>query len=369
MFTAASLTSYGGGEQSLIFSANYLVERGVMVTVFDYGYSRSNRMSRKSIRRLVRFPIVEYHGIRLFGAEQAPFTRSYISALVSCRHFDVAYSANSALTHTIPLKILTRLFNKRAVFEVSDPSFDPIALSNASFRERAIKTVRKMLITTFPAIRVLNRADQQRYKNKHNSVCVIPPPSREFRPSVVTGVDFSVLFAARLDLVQKGIDMLPEIVGRVLARSPDVRFVVVGSGGAGEAIIRNMETQYAENVKWLGFVPDEELELLYRNSQLFMLTSRYETFGISVVDALKNGLPVVAFNIPGPSEIIRSEVQGTLVPQFDIDALASCISEYYEKWKADVNAYVSLKQRIIRETGLAFDNGRLLDRFHNFLMG
>jgi glycosyltransferase involved in cell wall biosynthesis len=369
IFSASSLTNYGGGEQALILLANSLTSRGVHVTVFDYRFAKARRLSLGEIRTQAKFQIVEYGGIQLFGIEQIPLTPSYVSALLGCRNYDAVYTTNSALTHTIPLWCIAKILKKPTIFEVSDPSFDPVALARSSRSERLLKYFRKAVILRFERIRVLNRADQRRYERNWNEVHLLPPPSREFRPNIEECDCFTVLFAARGDVLQKGIDMLSEIVAKVLKSAPDVRFVIIGSGEEGERVFRQLQTLFPGRVEWRGFVSSNELATIYQDSQLFILPSRYETFGMTVLEALRNGMPVVAFDVPGPSDIITAESQGVLVRPFEIDTFVSRILEFHARWKMNPAAYAVYRKEIIRATELRINNDVLLEGLCHFLLG
>jgi glycosyltransferase involved in cell wall biosynthesis len=83
--------------------------------------------------------------------------------------------------------------------------------------------------------------------------------------------------------------------------------LVVGDGPARASL----ETQYPDAV-FLGYRRGQELGEVYASADLFVFPSKTDTFGVVVIEALASGLPVAAYPVTGPGDIIRDEKLGAL---------------------------------------------------------
>lgn len=134
-----------------------------------------------------------------------------------------------------------------------------------------------------------------------------------------------VLYTGRIQ-DSKGTIPLLHSVAHVAQAFPDVRYVI--AGGRHNSISEDdfkkaLNAAGQEHVEWLGHVPWEQLAALYRQASLFVMPSLYESFGISVVEAMAHGLPVVASATGGLSEVVEDGVTGILAPPGDVHALAA----------------------------------------------
>ena len=112
-----------------------------------------------------------------------------------------------------------------------------------------------------------------------------------------------VLFVGTLEH-RKNLTTLVEAFARV-AQKADLQLVLAGRAGYGfpeiEAAIKRQSCP--ERYILTGYVDDEELSLLYTLAELFAYPSRYEGFGIPLVEAMSSGLPIVASRIPSSEEV------------------------------------------------------------------
>lgn len=151
---------------------------------------------------------------------------------------------------------------------------------------------------------------------------------------------FRCLYVSRLDIHQKGIDYLAKIIEKTILKNKHITFDIVGSG-PGSKLLGPLGARFPKNVFIHGFVSEGKLERLYNESDLFVYTSRFETPGISLIEALSHGLPAVAFDVQGPKDVITNYIQGTLVPPFDIKEFVERIERVSktksEQWRSQIS--------------------------------
>ncbi|WP_407565538.1 glycosyltransferase family 4 protein [Streptomyces sp. 184] len=187
------------------------------------------------------------------------------------------------------------------------------------------------------AVTTVTEADARAYRTRLNlrGVRIEAVPNSVPRPTVTPsdGTAKVVVAAGRLTRVKR-YDLLIEAFAKVVAARPDWTLRIYGSGDRTgnerkslKALIKERHLQ--DHVHLMGNANPMEPE--WAKGSLAAVTSCKESFGMTIVGAMRCALPVVATDCPhGPSEIIENGVDGRLVPVGDANAVAAALLELIE---------------------------------------
>lgn len=153
------------------------------------------------------------------------------------------------------------------------------------------------------------------------------------RPRAERHAGLEILYVGRLE-ARKGIDVLLDAIPEVLEAAPQVRFRIVGddalAGPDGRTYraafgARHGRQPWFGNVVFEGRVDDAVLDEAYARCDLFVAPSRFESFGLVFLEAMREAKPVIGCRAGGMPEVVRDGVTGLLVAPGDAAALAQAI--------------------------------------------
>ncbi|MCL4749211.1 MAG: glycosyltransferase family 4 protein [Myxococcales bacterium] len=153
-----------------------------------------------------------------------------------------------------------------------------------------------------------------------------------FRPVRGPEAEVPTLLAVSRLSDQKGLDYLLEVLRSVRVSRPDAVLRIAGDGPERERVARRAELMgLSRHVELLGYVAHAELPALYAAASVFLSTSVYEPFGLTTLEAMASGCPVVVSALGGAGDFVRDGVDGFVrYPQHlgaFSDAVLSVISE------------------------------------------
>jgi phosphatidylinositol alpha-mannosyltransferase len=181
-----------------------------------------------------------------------------------------------------------------------------------------------------------------------------PPHLDDERPTI--------LFVGRIE-ARKGIQFLLQAYSRVKPKVPDARLVLVGEGGLRRQFMQMAREMALEDVLWEGYVPPDLLPAYYQRADVFCAPSTVnESFGITLVEAMCAGTPLVASEMGGFRMVATHGENALLVPPKDSAALAHAIQRLLEDKALSEKLSLSARERG-RSFGWDRIAGQLLDYY------
>ncbi len=322
----------GGVEDHVLRLSRKLQERGVDVTVATTDLRRDVPFERlPAARESQPFPVVRHRAFRLADAPNglgivAP--TMLLGVLDSSADVLHAHGYGSFPTWAgSAAKTLDR--SALVITSHSDrggPSISKRIFDRVTPRLTLQRSSRIIAVTRHEAEYLVDLGvDEERITVIPNGVeptefLGIPRP-QPLRASV------TALFVGRLAPRQKGLEPLVEALARV-PRDLDLRLRLVGEDWGGAALVDELARRLGirDRVTITGPLPRQALLAEYANADLLVLPSRFEPFGIVLLEAMASGLPVVACRVGGIPEVVADGETGLLVEAGDVEGLAAALA-------------------------------------------
>lgn len=151
---------------------------------------------------------------------------------------------------------------------------------------------------------------------------------------------------------EKGLIYLIFAFGKLQKKFPRLKLLIVGDGPEKENLHKQVREDEVKNVEFAGY--QESLEKFYKRMDIFVLPSLRDNFPLAILEAMSFGLPVIASNVGGVSEIIENGESGILVKAGDTQGLKNAIEKLLKDDK--------LRQKIARagyETAKKFSRKKM----------
>ncbi|OFX61019.1 MAG: 4-alpha-glucanotransferase [Bacteroidetes bacterium GWB2_41_8] len=151
----------------------------------------------------------------------------------------------------------------------------------------------------------------------------VEPLSHEEKIKLKKGVDEKIVtFLGRITM-QKGPEYFVEAANLVLKKMSNVRFVMAGSGDMLNAMVkRAAELKISDRFHFTGFLKGDDVFDMFRMSDVFVMPSVSEPFGIVPLEAMQSNVPVIISHQSGVSEILKYAIK---IDYWDTYAMADAI--------------------------------------------
>ena len=242
-----------------------------------------------------------------------------LSAVFACRGASLlhAHEAHAAqVAHAASLFGKQYVITRRLTKPVRSNSYSSTVYQNAQTVVALTEAVENSLRDRFPEISIV------RIPDAWNPEYPDPGKVREIRERF--SGKFLVGHVAAMDSLEKGHATLLEAARTLQENSPDIQFILLGSGRLEDELRRQAEG--LNNVSFEGWADDPITWIA--SFGLFAFPSMAESLGSTLLDVLRNGVPIVASRVGGIPEIITEEC-GILIPPGDAQALAEQLVRLY----------------------------------------
>jgi GalNAc-alpha-(1->4)-GalNAc-alpha-(1->3)-diNAcBac-PP-undecaprenol alpha-1,4-N-acetyl-D-galactosaminyltransferase len=287
----------GGAERVLTTLANHFDDKGHNITIVTASANRASFTLNSNIE-LIKLDLSG--SIRLIGALRGVIISSHPDVIISFMTEMNILALIVSKLQNIPL-----IVSERSAFDFLD--IKPFW-----------KKMRRVFYPSVDALVVLTDEDRDRYHFVKNRYKIENPLILRSRENSIKREKI-ILAVGRLNYV-KGFDLLIKSFAKV--NRDGWRLLIAGEGEERENLENLIDSLALSNrVELLGLVKD--LEIYYKKSSIFVLSSRTEGFPAVLCEAMGYGLAVISFDCPSaPREIIRDKESGLLVKNGDIKELS-----------------------------------------------
>ena len=151
--------------------------------------------------------------------------------------------------------------------------------------------------------------------------------------------DFVLMTLTRLSSKEryKGYDVVIQALAQIMNEFPELRYLIAGTFDDAEKVyVEQLIQKYhlQQRVVIPGYIPDEELQDHFGMSDLYVMPSRKEGFGIVFIEAMYYGLPVIAGNEDGSCDALLDGKLGQLVNPLSVEDISNAISNIIKNSEA-----------------------------------
>ena len=165
---------------------------------------------------------------------------------------------------------------------------------------------------------VLTEEDKKQWIELNNIISI--PDPLTFFPERTSSLQNKRVIAVGRYVYQKGFDLLLKVWSMIEKKYPDWELVIFGSGNREPYECLKNELNIDGSRCHL-YGPSSNIQQEYMNSSIFAFASRFEGFGMVLIEAMACGVPVISFDCPcGPRDIISDNEDGLLVQNGDVNS-------------------------------------------------
>ncbi|MCY8307434.1 glycosyltransferase family 4 protein [Bacillus vallismortis] len=342
-FLVYNIYGMGGTVRTVANTANYLAAQNYDVEIISVRRTRGKPMFDLD-KRIKLTPIFDARRGKLFG-KNTPLYKKIIKRILM-KMPSVFIDKNEDLYHMfnlfVDLKILKKLSEiNQGVLITTIPSFNFLSAKFVNRNvikigqehkffggyERSIQTKIRRYYKKLDALTCLTDAEINDYKRllNNNTTDLYKIENATHMPKESSNLVEKTVIAAGRFVHEKGFDQLIDAFEKVSQEYPEWRLKIFGDGVEKDSLRQMIFDKKLYNNVFLMPKTDNIIKEM-ANSSIYALSSRNESFGMVIIEAMSVGVPCVSYSCIGPAEIIKDGEDGLLVERNDVDKLAESLT-------------------------------------------
>ena len=235
----------------------------------------------------------------------------YIKVFLRCEIVHIiSASGNSLIFKDLPAIILSRILQKKVVLNFVGGS----AIENYPKWSWLKKLPFKWSNIVVPPSNILKNVLK---KNEPSLQIVKIPHVVDIEYFSLTNQlqnDIPILLAAKSLESYSGYDILLDIFYEIKRKINNAEFWIAGDGPYRKRILSKVNKMGLNGVRFLGNISHGEMPDVMKKATVFVHGTKYESFGIALVEAMASSLPIVSFKVGGIPEVVINNKTGYLIP-------------------------------------------------------
>jgi glycosyltransferase involved in cell wall biosynthesis len=339
-FLVYNIYGMGGTVRTVANTANYFASTNYTVEIISI-----RRTSEKPLfildPKIKLTPLFDARRGKLFRKNTSGFKRFIKQMLLNIPSFLIdknedLYKMFNLFLDLKLLKTIKRI--KKGVFITTIPSFNILSAKYSNnevikigqehkfFEAHATSLQRKIKkhYKDLDAITCLTDADKADYESVlgGSGVKLYKIENATHIPEESASLENKMVIAAGRFSPEKGFDMLIQAFSKVIKQHPDWKLKIFGTGEELGELRNLIFEEKAYNNIYLMPKTDNVIKEMAKSS-IYALSSRRESFGMVIIEAMSVGVPCVSFACTGPKEVITDKEDGLLVEEGNVDELAN----------------------------------------------
>lgn len=335
LYCIAGTRHSGGMERVLANKANWLVQHGYEVMIvttdqqgeppffaldkriscYDLGIGYEENNGKSFLNKLIQYPIKQFrHKKRLNTLLQQLKPDITVSMMCNDVSFLPKMKDGSKKILEIHFSKYKRLqYGRKGIWRIAD-------IYRSKQEEKQVRRYNRFV--------VLTEEDKGYWGNIPNIEVI--PNARTYNPTTTAMLNTKRVIAVGRYTHQKGFERLIEAWNLICRQHPDWHLDIIGDG-EDRAQLQQLIDQYNIGSYITLCPPTKDMDTVYRGASIVVMSSRYEGLPMILLEAQAYGLPIVSYACKcGPADVVTDGVDGFLVPEGDIEALASKLTTVIE---------------------------------------